>query len=102
MLNDNYADGRDVSWIWDVKFEKLSELDIEKVFVSGIRLYDMALRLKIAGLPFEKFMISESYDDLLKGISLTKSDKVYVLATYTAMISFRKFLNSKGYIKELW
>jgi len=102
LLNDNYADGRDVSWIWDVKFEKLSELDIEKVFVSGIRLYDMALRLKIAGLPFEKFMISESYDELLKGISLTKSDKVYVLATYTAMISFRKFLNSKGYIKELW
>jgi UDP-N-acetylmuramyl tripeptide synthase len=102
MLNDNYADGRDVSWIWDVKFEKLSELDIEKVFVAGIRMYDMALRLKIAGLPVEKLKVSESYEDLLKGISQTESDKVYVLATYTAMTSFRKFLNSKGYIKELW
>lgn len=102
MLNDNYADGRDVSWIWDVKFEKLSELDLEKVFVAGIRMYDMALRLKIAGLPVEKLTVSESYEDLLKGISQTESDKVYVLATYTAMTSFRKFLNSKGYIKELW
>jgi UDP-N-acetylmuramyl tripeptide synthase len=102
MLNDNYADGRDVSWIWDVKFEKLSELDLEKVFVSGIRLYDMALRLKIAGLPVDKFMISESYEELLKGIGQTESEKVYVFATYTAMLSFRKFLHAKGYIKELW
>lgn len=102
MLNDNYADGRDVSWIWDVKFEKLAELDTEKVFVSGIRLYDMALRLKIAGLPVEKFMISESFDELLKGINQTESEKVYVFATYTAMLNFRKFLHSKGYIKELW
>ncbi len=36
MLNDNYADGRDVSWIWDVNFEKLSSLPIEDVFISGI------------------------------------------------------------------
>jgi UDP-N-acetylmuramyl tripeptide synthase len=102
LLNDNYADGRDVSWIWDVKFEKLSELDLEKVFVSGIRLYDMALRLKLAGLPVEKFMITESYEELLNGIRRTESEKVYVFATYTAMLSFRKFLHSKGYIKELW
>lgn len=102
MLNDNYADGRDVSWIWDVKFEKLIGLDIEKVFAAGTRLYDMALRFKIAGLPVEKLTVSESYEDLLNGISQTVSDKVYVLATYTAMTSFRKFLNSKGYIKELW
>jgi len=102
MLNDNYADGRDVSWIWDVKFEKFSSLNLEKIFISGIRLYDMALRLKLGGLPEDKFVIEEDYDKFLKGIKGIESDTVYLLATYTAMISFRKFLNNKGYIKELW
>jgi UDP-N-acetylmuramyl tripeptide synthase len=102
LLNDHYADGRDVSWIWDVKFEKLSQLDIEKILISGMRLYDMAIRLKVAGLPQEKFIVTESYEELLKGLKETKSNTVYILATYTAMISFRKFLKTKGYIKELW
>lgn len=102
LLNDNYADGRDVSWIWDVKFETLSSLDIDKIMVSGVRLYDMATRLKVAGLPTEKFAICENYIKLLEEITSCKHNTVYILATYTAMINFRKFLNSKGYIKKLW
>lgn len=102
LLNDNYADGRDVSWIWDVDFEKLSSLDIDKIMVSGIRLYDMAVRLKVAGLPEEKFVICENYEKLVNEIKECKHNTVYILATYTAMINFRKFLNSKGYIKKLW
>ncbi|MHC1719471.1 MAG: MurT ligase domain-containing protein [Clostridiaceae bacterium] len=102
MLNDNFADGRDVSWIWDVKFEKFSKLDLEKILISGIRLYDMALRFKLGGLPVEKFLIKEDHEKFLNGIKNIDSDTVYLLATYTAMISFRKFLNTKGYIKELW
>ena len=47
MLNDNYADGTDVSWIWDVDFERFQDLTINDVFVSGIRCYDMAVRLKM-------------------------------------------------------
>ncbi len=102
LLNDNYADGRDVSWIWDVKFEKLAQLNLDKVIISGLRLYDMAIRLKIAGLPNEKFFISEEYEEVLKEMISAESNIVYILATYTAMINFRKFLKSKGYIKELW
>lgn len=102
LLNDNYADGRDVSWIWDVKFEKLSTLNIDKILISGLRLYDMAIRLKTAGLPEEKFIVTESYEELLKGLIGSQGKIVYILATYTAMISFRKFLKTKGYIKELW
>nr|WP_228370413.1 Mur ligase family protein [Gottschalkia acidurici] len=102
LLNDNYADGRDVSWLWDVKFEKLSNLNLDKIFISGIRLYDMALRLKIAGMSVDKFNIMENQEELLNGIKEAESDTVYVMATYTAMINFRKFLNTKGYIKELW
>lgn len=102
MLNDNYADGRDVSWIWDVNFEKLSSLPIEDVFISGIRLYDMAVRLKTAGLKEESFIIEEDYEKLTEKLKASKSNNIYILATYTAMINYRKFLYSKGYIKKLW
>ena len=102
LLNDNYADGRDVSWIWDVNFEKLASLNIDKTMVAGIRLYDMAVRLKIAGLSSDKFVICEGYEKLLEEIKGCTNNTVYILATYTAMINFRKFLNSKGYIKKLW
>lgn len=102
ILNDNYADGRDVSWIWDVKFESLKVLNIDKIIVSGIRLYDMAIRLKTSGLPEDKFKLCESNENLLNEISSCESSVVYVLATYTAMINFRKFLHSKGHIKKLW
>lgn len=102
LLNDNYADGRDVSWIWDVQFEQLKDCLIDRVLISGIRLYDMAVRLKVAGLQEKQFLPSESYDKLLEEIAKGTTNKVYILATYTAMIQFRKFLHSKGYIKNLW
>jgi len=102
MLNDNYADGRDVSWIWDVNFEKLSFLPIQDVFISGIRLYDMAVRLKTAGLNEESFIIEGDYEKLTEKLKTSKNNNIYILATYTAMINYRKFLYSKGYIKKLW
>ncbi|MDY2729333.1 MurT ligase domain-containing protein [Clostridium sp. HCP1S3_B4] len=102
MLNDNYADGTDVSWIWDVNFEKLAELNINDIFISGTRLYDMAVRLKTAGLDEKKFIINEDYEKITESIKSSNSDTIYVLATYTAMINYRKYLYSKGYIKKLW
>lgn len=102
LLNDNYADGRDVSWIWDVNFEKLRGLKINQTIVGGIRLYDMAIRLKTAGINTNKFDVADSYETMLNYIEKCKGDIVYVLATYTAMIDFRKFLYSKGLIKKLW
>ena len=102
LLNDNYADGTDVSWIWDVDFEKLHDLNINEVFVSGIRCYDMAVRLNVAGLNKDNFIIEETFEELTEKIKSSKNDKIYILATYTAMINFRKYLHSKGYIKKLW
>lgn len=102
LLNDNYADGRDVSWIWDVKFEILKDLNINKIMVSGTRMYDMATRLKVAGLDTDKFALCQNYDVLLESIITCDDSTVYILATYTAMISFRKFLFNKGYIDKLW
>lgn len=102
LLNDNYADGRDVSWIWDVKFEKLASLKLGSIMIGGIRLYDMAIRLKVAGLKEENFKMCENFDDLIKNIISSSENKTYILATYTAMINLRKYLHSKGYISKLW
>ena len=102
LLNDNYADGQDVSWIWDVDFEKLTETNIDEVYISGLRAYDMAVRLKTAGLNPNKFVIEEQYETLTEAIKNGSCDKLYILATYTAMINYRKYLHSKGYIKNLW
>ena len=102
LLNDNYADGTDVSWIWDVNFENLKNSDIDEVYVSGLRAFDMAVRLKTAGIPSSKLIIEEDYEKLTSKIKNCKNKKLYVLETYTAMINYRKYLYSKGYIKNLW
>ena len=102
MLNDNYADGKDVSWIWDVNFERLTSLNINKIMISGIRLYDMAIRLKVAGFSSDSFLLCSDEETLLNKIKSCNGEIVYILATYTAMINLRKFLHTKGYIKKIW
>ncbi|WBW98695.1 Mur ligase family protein [Oceanirhabdus sp. W0125-5] len=102
LLNDNYADGRDVSWIWDVKFESLSNNEIKELAVGGVRAYDMATRLKISGLDIDSNSICENYDALLKKIQESESDIFYIFATYTAMTSLRKYFQSKNFIDKLW
>ena len=62
----------------------------------------MAIRLKISGLNKDNFIIKEEYEELTKEIEKSPNEKVYILATYTAMINYRKYLHSKGYIKNLW
>lgn len=102
LLNDNYADGKDVSWIWDVNFERLTNLNINKIMISGVRLYDMAVRLKVAGFPSDAFLLCQDEEELLNNIKACDGEIVYILATYTAMINLRKFLHSKGYIHKIW
>jgi UDP-N-acetylmuramyl tripeptide synthase len=102
LLNDNYADGKDVSWIWDVNFETLTSLNINKIMISGIRLYDMAIRLKVAGFDPSSFLLCAEEEALLKEIKACDGEIVYILATYTAMINLRKFLHAKGYIDKIW
>lgn len=102
LLNDNYADGRDVSWIWDVNFENLANTNLDEIFISGLRAYDMAVRLKVSGLNSDNFILDENYEGLTEKIKNGKNNKLYILATYTAMINYRKFLYTKGYIKNLW
>ncbi len=106
LLNDNLADGTDISWIWDVDFEKLNELQnrVDNFFASGIRAEDMAVRLKYAGIYTNKISIVKNYRELIDtGLFKTPdSHNFYILPTYTAMTDIRKILKSKYRLKEFW
>ncbi len=87
IINDNYADGRDVSWLWDANFELLSGYDKIAV-VSGIRTGDMAVRLKYAGIKERNIIMKENIKDaLLYSLKNVNNDeKLYILPTYTALL----------------
>lgn len=96
-LNDNVADGTDVSWIWDIDIEVL--LDTPKVLltVSGERVYDLALRLKYADIAMAVITIEpDLHLAITKALAQTGSkETLYILATYTAMLEVRKLLTGK-------
>ena len=65
-------------------------------------MYDMAVRLKTAGLNQNSFILEQDYEALTEKVKNSSTERVYILATYTAMINYRKYLYSKGFIKKLW
>jgi len=97
VLNDRIPDGRDVSWIWDIDFELLIK-NFKNIFASGDRAYDMAVRLKYSGNNRAKIYIYENFKEALeKSIAaLPKSEILYVLPTYSAMLDLRKILTGKS------
>ncbi len=91
LINDRIADGRDVSWLWDSKIEKLLELNIAQISLCGIRAKDMHLRLKYACIDNSLIKTYNSYKELKTNIE-NGIDEVTVIATYTAMNEFRNYL----------
>ncbi len=106
-INDNDADGRDVSWLWDVDFEMLTEAGTTggaapRFYITGIRAEDMAVRLKYADLPVHS-VIPDRKKALLAALDATPSgETLYVLPTYTAMLELRKTLSDLGYTHPFW
>ena len=108
-INDNHADGRDVSWLWDVDFEMLAntrendpEEDPVGFYVSGIRAEDMAVRLKYAELPVRDVR-PDRRAALLNALDATPpGETLYVLPTYTAMLELRQVLSGLGYTHPFW
>lgn len=103
MLSDNIADGTDVSWIYDVNFEKLCGMGnrLSGVICSGIRAWDMALRLKYAGLPADKLRVIEDYDELI-GEMRAQDKPIVIMPTYTAMLEFRGILSKRFGLRQFW
>lgn len=91
-INDNFADGRDVSWLWDAEFELLK--DTKKTIVtSGIRANDMALRLKYAGVPSEKIKVVPDLFEAIEEVSSSedKTEKVTIMPSYTALLQIKNY-----------
>ncbi|WP_086445575.1 Mur ligase family protein [Candidatus Enterococcus lemimoniae] len=99
LLNANYADGIDVSWIWDGDHESFAQMDIPEVIAGGDRHTDMALRLKVAGIPEDNLKEIPNLEDVITAIKKLPTERVYILATYTAVLQLRKQLTAQGYIK---
>lgn len=89
VLNDNIADGKDVSWIWDINFEELENVD--RIITAGTRLYDMAIRIKVSGYSAKKIIPCNTLEEAVKELYKTEGKK-YVIANYTAVQPTRREL----------
>jgi UDP-N-acetylmuramyl tripeptide synthase len=101
-INDLTADGRDVSWLWDVDFEMLAGR-VRHVVVSGIRAEDMALRLKYAGVDPAALEVQKDLATAFDAARVASgADPLYVLPTYTAMLQLRAALQRRGVVRDFW
>ena len=102
-LNDNLADGTDVSWIWDSEFEMLSAVSSQlSAICSGTRAEDMALRLKYAGLEPEQITIQRDLKKALKQAREGLGGRLFILPTYTALLRLQKILAREGTKEHYW
>jgi UDP-N-acetylmuramyl tripeptide synthase len=95
ILNDNVADGRDVSWVWDADFEVLAGR-VRHVTCSGTRAAEMALRLKYAGVEEARIAVASGLDDGLDRALADGDGRLFALPTYTAMLGLRDLLVARG------
>ncbi len=102
-LNDEIADGRDVSWIWDVDFEPLLP-ELDRLIASGERAAELALRFRYGGLDEDAIELEPDLGDALdRGLELTSTGgELVLLPTYTAMLGLQRVLASRGLAKPYW
>jgi UDP-N-acetylmuramyl tripeptide synthase len=103
VINDLIADGRDVSWLWDVDFEVLTG-HVEWVITSGIRATDMAIRLKYAGIGPELISCEPDLAAAIKQATdkLEPGRTLFVTPTYTSMLQAREILQKQGLVLPFW
>ena len=89
VINDNAQDGRDVSWLWDVDFDRLADDTIRSITVSGLRALDMQLRLKYVEIRSD---LASSVEEAIDRRLADGCDNLYVLVNYTALFETHKYL----------
>ena len=102
-LNDEIADGRDVSWIWDVDFEPLLER-AGRIVASGERAAELGLRFTYADFPRDRLEIEPDLERALeRGLELTEPGaELAILPTYTAMLRLRAIATQRGLTRPYW
>lgn len=97
-INDNYADGRDMSWLWDVDFDSLQKEGV--VEVSGIRAYDMALRLQYDEVP-TKYVEPNIVKALKQFLASSSDQPKRIYCSYTAMLAIRRSLAKITHVEKI-
>lgn len=87
VLNDNIADGLDVSWIWDIDFSNLN--NVSRIITSGTRAYDMAIRIKTSGFDSKKIEAYTNIESAVNSLYNTNLKK-YIITNYTSLQPTRK------------
>jgi UDP-N-acetylmuramyl tripeptide synthase len=102
-LNDAIADGRDVSWIWDVDFEPLLP-GLDRLIASGDRAAELALRFKYGGLDERAIEVLPNLEQALdRALELSPpQSELIALPTYTAMLALRDVVARRGYVRQYW
>ena len=95
VLNDNIADGRDISWVWDADFEVIAER-VRQVTCSGTRAAELALRLKYAGIAPGRLRVVPGLERGLDAALGDGAGRLVALPTYTAMLALRELLVARG------
>jgi UDP-N-acetylmuramyl tripeptide synthase len=101
MLNDNTADGRDISWVWDADWELLAP-SVRHMTCSGTRAAELALRLKYAGVEGERLSVVPALADGLDAALANGDGPLYALPTYTALLELRDLLARRGQVEGHW
>lgn len=103
VLNDKIADGRDVSWIWDIDLSFLKKMSLKNIFFSGTRAYDIALRFKYDCSVFDISSVSTDLEWMLNYLlKNAQGNLVYILCTYTAMLEVRQILSKYSQVNRIW
>lgn len=100
LLNANYADGIDTSWIWDADFEKILAMNIPHVIAGGVRHSEIARRLRVTGYPADQISEVKDLEEVFKAIEQQETKHAYILATYTAMLEFRELLAERQVVRK--
>ena len=100
LLNANYADGIDTSWIWDADFEQVLNMDIPHMIAGGVRHSEIARRLRVTGYDAEQISEVADLSQVFEEIKNQETKHAYILATYTAMLEFRDLLASHQVVRK--
>ena len=101
VLNDNTADGRDISWVWDADWELLVPA-VRHMTCSGTRAAELALRLKYAGVESARLSVVPDLPDGLDAALGNGDGPLYALPTYTALLELRDLLAHRGLVNGHW
>jgi UDP-N-acetylmuramyl tripeptide synthase len=97
-INDNLADGRDISWLWDAEFELLGQPS-RRLTISGQRAQDMAVRMKYAGVDAENITVIPDLEKALRHAlaAVEPGQTLWLLPTYTCLLELQKIMKKMGH-----